>query len=128
MIGEAGECKMCGEVVDFHTHDCYPYIINDLTYIDLITINRRVSRKLFEKIIVPRLKELEATRAENKLLKKGMSRIANEKNKTIDYLNKELGATKGQLEEAALHIDRMLDSDEAKIHRDASKFLEKLSK
>lgn len=62
MSGETGICRMCGDTVDFHTHDCHPYIIDDLTWSDRISVNGRISKKLFEKVITPKLKEIEALR------------------------------------------------------------------
>ena len=63
MSGETGICRMCGDTVDFHSHHCHPYIIDNSTWIDKIRVNGRMSKKLFEKVITPKLKELENLKA-----------------------------------------------------------------
>jgi hypothetical protein len=48
-------------------------IYDDSTILDNITINGRISKKLFEKVITPKLKELEARNKElEELLRKAL--------------------------------------------------------
>lgn len=57
-------------------------MINDLplvetTIYDYIELNGRISKKLFQKIVEPKLAELEIIKAENKKLREALSHYAN---------------------------------------------------